>query len=271
MRARWTVALTLAGGIAIAAWARAGDPALDLAPGAAEAAIARGLAYLRADPSDLSARIVLDYLQRKYALPADLAFDAARTDEDDRKLHVWGRFVGADAHPEPVALGAFSDDGAVPVIETIVMHALYCDRFVLPPAYGELIARLAVGGDYELTHAVLAMKLAGDRGCAVSVAGAARPAELARRTRALALRPTGDPRFEPLDIRYEALAVLEDFLADHSVPSTAIARLVAEQQPDGGWRPSADQSSAPHPTVMAVWALLAWTRPGNSEVAFARP
>jgi hypothetical protein len=202
----------------------------------------------------------------------DVAFDARpRTDEQDRKLRVWGRFVGADQRPEQAALGAFPDDGAVPVIETMVMHALYCDRFALPASYGELIARLAVGGDYELTHAVLAMKLASDRGCAVAVPGTARPAELGRRTRALALRPTGDPRFEPLDVRYEALAVLEDFLADSSVPKDAIARLVAAQQSDGGWRPSADQSSAPHPTVMAVWALLAWTRPGAPEVPFARP
>jgi hypothetical protein len=267
--ARWIAALALAAGIA--AWAHSDEPAPELAPGAAGIAIARGLAYLRSDPSDLSARIVLDYLQRKYALPADLAYDATpRSDEEDRRLRVWGRFVGADQHPEEAALGELPDDGAAPAIEAMVMHALYCDRFALPAAYGELIARLAVAGDYELTHAVLAMKLAADRGCAVRVQGAARPADLARRTRALVSRPPGDPRFEPLDVRYEALAVLEDFLADGGPPG-AIARLVAEQQPDGGWRPSADQASAPHPTVMAVWALLAWTRPGAPEVAFARP
>lgn len=232
-------------------------------------AIERGLSYLRRHPSDVSALIVLDYLQRRYALPAGLAFEATRPPgADDPRFTVWGRFVGRDRLVDDRALGALGPSAG---IEEIVMHALYCDRFPLPASYGGLLRDLAERGGYELTHAVLALKLARDHGCALDGFALAQFEERARRRlRVLIERTPEDTRFEDLDVRYEALAILQDFLVDREVSLPTIARLLAEQQPDGGWRPAADQPSAPHPTVMAVWALLTSVHPGAAEIPFAR-
>jgi len=243
------------------------------AVGSPAQAIERGLAFLRRSRSDVSALIVLDYLQRAYALPGELAFEAmhgfaAHGSGDDDPLAVWGRFVGDDRLADSARLGELTADAG---LDAMVMHALYCDRFALPAEYGEMLLRFAERGNYELTHAALALALVRDHGCPLQ--GIDIPMfEQHMRQRCLALfqRAPEDPRFEELDVRYEALAILQDFLRYRSVAPSEIARLLGEQQPDGGWRPEADQPAAPHPTVMAVWALLAWLHPAAPPHPFAR-
>jgi hypothetical protein len=240
-----------------------------IAAGAPAAAVNRGLLYLRQNPSDVSALIVLDYLQRKYALPAEFAFEMTHAGGvDDPRLAVWGRFVGTDRLTDEVALGSLTTEMG---IEEVVMHALYCDRFLLPSTYGGLLQRFADRGDYELTHAALAMKLVRDNRCTLDgIVVSLFEERLRRRTAELIQRAPQDRRFEELDVRYEALAILQDFLGHRDISSSEIARLLEEQQSDGGWRPEADLPSAPHSTVMAVWALLVWAHPETAEVHFAR-
>jgi len=232
-------------------------------------AIERGLAYLQRDRSDLSALIVLDYLQRRYGLGAELAF--ARTEErpnDAKKLRTWGRFVGDDRWAEPMALGPFT---SASTIEDVIAHTLYCDRVALPSSFVPILRAFAARGDYALTHAPLALKLAHDNGCPVDdVAAMALEKLLRQQLRGLILRRPQDRRFEALDVRYEALAVLVDLLAEREPPQGAVTSVLVEQQPDGGWMPAADQRSAAHPTVLAVWALLAWRHPDAPVVHFAR-
>jgi hypothetical protein len=232
-------------------------------------AIERGLTYLRRDRSDLSALIVLDYLQRRYGLGADLAY--ARTEErpnDANRLRTWGRFVGDDRRAEPAALRPFT---GASTIEDMITHTLYCDRAALPSSFVPILRAFAARGDYALTHAPLALKLARDNGCPVDdVAALALEKSLREQLRGLLLRRARDRRFEALDVRYEALAVLEDLLAERAPPQGAVTSVLAEQQPDGGWMPAADQRSAAHPTVLAVWALLAWRHPDAPVVHFAR-
>jgi hypothetical protein len=261
-----TTALAI-GCAAIACAPERDDP--PIAAGVPAQAIRRGLAYLGAHRADVSALIVLDYLQRKYALPAEFGFETMHGGEaDDARLVVWGRFVGDDRLNGVARLGGLTAESG---IEPIVMHALYCDRFGLPATYGVLLQRLAERGDYELTHAALAAKLIRDHGCPVAGIDLADFAQQVRRQlRGVVRRVPPDRRFEALDVRYEAIAILQDFLADHARSPSAITRLLAEQQPDGGWRPATDLGSAPHPTVMAVWALLGWVHPEVAEHHFAR-
>jgi hypothetical protein len=266
---RWLVVPVLAALIGAAVERGTDRGRITVERGAAAQAIQHGLAYLRSNPHDVSALIVLDYLQRAYELPADLAFETTRTGAgDEPRLLMWGRFVGDDRLTDAAALGALTADAG---IEEMVMHALYCDRFLLPATYGELLQRFAKRGDYELTHAALAVKLIRDHGCSLQgIDLAAFEDKLRQRSVELVKREAGDARFEERDVRYEALAILQDFLEHRTISSSEIAGLLAEQQADGGWRPQADQPSAPHPTVMAVWALLAWTHTEVRGCRFAR-
>jgi hypothetical protein len=231
-------------------------------------AIHKGLRYLLRERTDLSALIVLDYLQRRYGLGAEFAFENTyKSGLDADKLRTWGRFVGMTTAVNEASLGSLDNPG----IEELVMHALYCDRFPLPASYDGLLNRFIEQGGYELTHAVLALKLVRDHGCAVGSSAVADPERrLVSALHALLLRAPAEPRFEELDVRYEALAVLLDFLNDQDLPAQALARVRAEQQSDGGFPAAADQPSSPHPTVMAVWALLGESRRSAAPVPFAR-
>jgi hypothetical protein len=236
-------------------------------PGAA--ALERGLSYLRANRSDLSALVVLDYLQRRYALARDYRFEAMYAGpRDDERLRLWGRIIGSDPRVDEDMLPPLTSSAG---IEPLVMHALYCDRIRLPDDYGSNLRRFIARGGYDLTHAVLALKLVRDNDCALQRVASAELEEEARRAlRMLIGQAALDPRYEELDTRYEALAVLQDFLDDGTVDGEQFARLLNEQQSDGGWRPQSDQPSRPHPTVLAVWALLARSRPSASRISFAR-
>jgi hypothetical protein len=232
-------------------------------------AIARGLSYLRRNPSDVSALVVLDYLQRKYGLPADLAFHSLYAGPlDTDRLRVWGRMVGENRLVNEASLGSLTPD---PGVEPMVMHALYCDRYPPPANYGQLLERMAARGDYELTHASLVLKILRDNRCDLPGATGAGLAEKIRlEMRELVDRAPRDPRYQELDVRYEALAFLQDFSADRSIPDAQFTKLVREQQRDGGWKPQPDQPSRPHPTVLAVWVLLARGHPDAPEIRFAR-
>ncbi len=231
--------------------------------------IERGLSYLRANRSDASALIVLDYLQRKYGLPPDLAFDRTCAGPiEGEKRRFWGGFLGR---------GQAIDDGfrtalpALPPTDQLVLRALYCDRVQLPSGYGALVGTFIARGGYDLTHASLALKLVHDNGCPLDPA---EDRDVGERLRSRLLRLVDaapvDPRYEELDVRYEALAFLEDFMKERALVGERFVRLVSEQQEDGGWKPQPDRPSEPHPTVLAVWALLARAHPDAPELHFAR-
>jgi hypothetical protein len=237
-----------------------------------EASIERGLAYLRGQRADPSALIVLDYLRRKYGLAADLAFERTFGDRRDaRDLGAWGRFVGlrtaAQLHDDSLSLEPWPNE---PSVEAMVVHALYCDVVPPPSSFATALERFAAKGSYELTHAVLADKLVRDNGCSVDrlALDAAQDHFRARLLRFI-MTPPSEARFAGLDVRYEALAVLEDLLRTKA-PREAIEGVLVEQQADGGWRPAPDQPSGPHPTVLAVWSLLARLHPNAPPTTFAR-
>ncbi len=244
-------------------------------------ALERGVSYLRGhrassvEPvADVSALIVLDYLQRKYALASDLAFAsagsavAAGMAGGTEGEQLWVRFLDSAAGAtDGAALQPLTEP---PQIEAVVMRALYCDRFSLPANYLELLEQLADAGGYSLTHAALARKLACDNGCLSAAAAATLDERLTRGLHALLERPSVNPRYEELDVRYEALAVLLDLVDNRAVTDAEFDRVVAEQLSDGGWKAEADHGSSLHPTVLALWALLARENPRAPRISFAR-
>jgi hypothetical protein len=235
-------------------------------------AIDRALSYLRTDKSDRASLAVLDYLQRKYNLASELAFESmdSRSGSD---LPWWGRLVGKDPPIDEQSLGSLKGD---PGTEQLVAHALYCDRFPLPADFGERLGRYVTDGKYEgyeLTHAALVLKLMADNRCLLDLRERRDLRDRVRRGMLDVLDRAGSnggsDRYAP-DVRYEALAVLQDFMGQRELDDAAFVTLLSEQQPDGGWRPDARQPSSPHSTVLAVWALLARARPEAPDIRFAR-
>jgi hypothetical protein len=233
-------------------------------------AIERGLSYLRAHRSDASALGVLDYLRRKYGLADDLAFEKV-FDGPAGTLGLWGRIVGRDPAVDAGALGSLEGRvGTTP----IVLHALYCDRVPLPPDFGPALEKYAADEGfegYELTHAALALKLLSDNRCGINPDVQTRLTAFLRdgMRRRLAKSEQEPHQRSQRDVRYETLAFLQDVLEQHDLGEELFARLLSEQDPDGGWRPHPDQPTAPHPTVLAVWALLARQHPDVGPTRFA--
>jgi hypothetical protein len=234
-------------------------------------AIDRGLSYLRSDRSDPSALVVLDYLQRKYALGSDLSYENMAHGHGEA-LGTWARFVGGDPPVNEDMLGSLQGR---PGTETFVNHALYCDRFPLPSDFGVLLRRYVMDGayeGYEQTHASLTLKLIRDNGCRLGM-DEADLRGIVWRGLLDVLDGDGEAPLSQAarrDVRYEALAFLQDFAGNRDVEEARFSNVLSEQRADGGWGPEVDRPSKPHPTVLAVWALLAHAHSNTPEVPFAR-
>jgi len=147
-------------------------------------------------------------------------------------------------------------------LDRTTVTALYCDRLPPPEGYADLIRTEAAAGDYQLTHAVMALAWIRDNECPdpvplVEVEGwMARLAALARS------RPAHD-------VGLEAAALLAYMGEGGRLPADHLAAVLAAQQPDGGWRPCPAPPCDPptglrpeaaashwHPTALALWLLL---------------
>jgi hypothetical protein len=149
--------------------------------------------------------------------------------------------------------------------DAFVGRALYCDIEPLPPEYRETLERSVLRGGYELTHVSLALKLARDNGCHIS--GELEVRQHAVERMRVLIRSASTELAQERDVRYEAMALMGDFEKER-FDDEVVARLMREQQADGGWKPAADGPSHPHSTMVALWALLAHSYSGAAEVPF---
>lgn len=228
-------------------------------------AIGRGLSFLLRDRSDPSALIALDYLQRKYDLPGNLTFEQTAP-QSLESLGRWRRFLDKNS---PVDEHYFAADDLRAETEQLVMRALYCDSVQLAAGYGAILKEYLIGGHYEgyeLTHTAFILKFLQDNNCPFDPELGN---EIRQETRCRLLEFLTRPQVRP-DARYEALAVLQDLLLDRTLPDQHFVALLSDQRPDGGWAPLKTLPSAPHPTVLAVWALLAREHPNTTRIPFAR-
>lgn len=146
----------------------------------------------------------------------------------------------------------------------VTAQALHCDWLPLAPEFWSALDRLAAGGGYGLTHAMLATVWIEENACKADPArlvqlradGSRRLVELLDRGRA------------PTDLQAEALAML--FYAGHGtrVDPRHIDALLALRRGDGGWALDGDRSAShPHTTVLALWVLLEARYPQRPRVA----
>jgi hypothetical protein len=221
-------------------------------------AIARGAAFLRESEPDQAVLISLQYLQRRYPQAPPLTSDRMRPRPDG----LFARLVGRGLQGDSLVTERLS---TVQGTDAFVARALYCDIEPLPPQYRDMLESAVLNGGYELTHVSLALKLARDNHCRIPGERQVRE-HAVEGMRAFIRNPPPELAHER-DVRYEAMAFVQDF-ENEGLDSEVVARLLREQQADGGWTPAAGCPSHPHSTMVAVWALLACSWPQVAEVPF---
>ena len=144
-------------------------------------------------------------------------------------------------------------------LDTFTVQALWADKLKLTPRYLDIIDTLATKGDYELTHAYLALIWLKENKHFLIKTSQFFSLETKFETRILSIL---NNRFGNYwcDIHSEALALLLYNKIDiNKIKPLWIAQLLEAQQPDGGWWQSArNQKTLSHTVVLSVWALAAY-------------
>ena len=226
-----------------------------------EQAIERGLVwYLEHDDgADIGSALFLHYLSRKFSLPLDLSPIVERAIANTpEKLRPLRRLVDPNASVEAAQIDTV-DRFAWPVFQ-----GLYCDRFGSPKDYHDRIKTLSDMGGYELTHAVLGIDLALERGC-LSVDEVTDL--VAQQNQFLAEIPTQNA-FEQ-DLSLEAIALLLHRDAHALIEFPWIEKVLEMQHSDGGW--GSKEHSDAHATMLSLWILLEVAYPETADIFVAVP
>jgi len=148
--------------------------------------------------------------------------------------------------------------------DRLLVSALYCDRLGLPPSFGEALMKAVREGGYPATHALLAWIWVQDNRCALELPDGF-VEEMYRTVAAIVDdRPT-----IVNDLKLEAAAFLCLARQGSRVDPRFIERVVAIQNPDGGWGkpdnpdPAAPDASSWHSTILALLLLLHVHFPGS--------
>jgi hypothetical protein len=138
-------------------------------------------------------------------------------------------------------------EGTEPTTE-VLAAALHCDEREMDSADLGRLRRLVRGGEYETTHAALAIGWMGELGCPVPEG--LRQEAIDRVSAELTNSPSG-----PItDLATEQSALLV-YLGEASlVPDDWTTRVLNAQRPDGGWGEEPGPSTW-HMTLLALWTL----------------
>lgn len=152
--------------------------------------------------------------------------------------------------------------GVVGLTGSVTAQALHCDRLPLAPDFWPALQRLASGGGYASTHAVLASVWLQENGCEVD----ARRLAVSRDEAVRNLVELLDGATAPTDLRAEALAMLNYAGQPALAGARHVAALLDVQRDDGGWALAVDRdASHPHTTALALWVLLEARHPQRTR------
>ena len=165
--------------------------------------------------------------------------------------------------------------GVVGLTGSVTAQALHCDRLPLAPDFWPALQRLASGGGYASTHAVLASVWLQENGCEVDARRLAGGLRAYRSIKGLAVSRDEavrklvellDGATAPTDLRAEALAMLNYAGQPALAGARHVAALLDVQRDDGGWALAVDRdASHPHTTALALWVLLEARHPQRTR------
>ncbi len=224
-----------------------------------ESSIGRSREYLDKTYAQIppSYQLFLDYLDRKYDLGNQFKASARNLQPPlDPTLLAEFKVYQRITYPNELV-------STLPLTPTdsmslMMMEALYCDRIPLPPNFDQLVQSNVNKGKYFLTHAAFSLQRMQENGCNYFTA---EQSQYLRLTLASAMtKIVTEPTTAP-DLRYETIAFLTDAGRQDLISRAWIDQIVTEQRSDGGWKPTTSKGhSSPHATMLALWALLGYTR-----------
>lgn len=209
----------------------------------------------------------VDVIHRRFGIE-DFADSLQRYDQvlnelpgEQLQLHVFRRIADYDNPIQQRDLDRFVG------LDSIVVPALYCDRFGISDDYTDLLENNVSFGEYELTHVLLAVIWMQENGCEVPLSDSS----IKNLYRANAALINNDSVVEDLEL--EAAAFLYLAGQEGLVKDFFIERVITAQNDDGGWSISGDSqdNSGWHPTVLGLLLLLHVEFPLNSYPPILSP
>lgn len=235
-----------------------------------EASIQKGLDYLNNNAGKVSGLqwLLLDYLQRKFDL--DPVFGAGNrtiqppaTEPEATDFNIHRRI----AYPDQL-INRLPNSGLTPMRQMMAM-ATHCDHIPLPKDFKALLEQNIAAGGYDLTHVAYGLERLKENSCAFSL----KEDQQLREQVALRMARLVTSPDITLDLRYEAIAFLMHIGRRDLVQRQWLDQIVSEQQATGSWQATAGADEpSDHATLVALWALLEYTRPNApDEPVLRRP
>jgi hypothetical protein len=140
--------------------------------------------------------------------------------------------------------------------DRLLVSALYCDRLGLPPSFAEALDRAVSQGGYAATHALLSWFWTQENGCELAM-----PDGFVEQMHGTVAAIIDDDPTSVNDIKLEAGAFLCLARQSARVDLGFVRRVIAFQNPDGGWGVPAEGAGEPdgsswHSTILALMILL---------------
>lgn len=222
-----------------------------------ERAIGRAEAFLqkRGTAIDPLMTFVLARLERRWALSwtaAQRSATLAATPATPQRA-LFARLVDPAAHVDPAALATIQN-----VSDRLILSALYCRD--VPGASLEALAPWAERDGTDVSHGAMALRWLVENGCV-----AATDAEPLRQ-RYIAGLVTEAGNHRDADRGIEAMAMLDYLGAADRIAPAWIDAILSAQHGDGGWGERPAERSNDHTTVLALWVLLAASRPPVTDL-----
>lgn len=196
----------------------------------------------------------LYHMKREYGLQVDTAAREQEIRERNRQRR--NPFL-RELDPETAIMA--EDIRKLSGIDRITAVALHCDRFGLPDNYLGEIHRLASQGKYALTHATLALLLAGWRKC-LSNGKEFQEELIFQHGELIRLSRSVEPAS---DLGVETILMLllagKNLKAQPDFDRSLLVQMLNGQSPDGSW------NRDDHTTVLAMWVLLEARRQGLAD------